>query len=181
MRRIQKKFIETCLLVLFLISLFVLASANATAQQPEPPATDNVISKNTTAETKRPAQAAPAVVAPVYKEFMGVTLGMTANDIRSKLGHLKSKGEQQDFFMFSESQTAQIVYDANGQATTISVDYLSKDADPPSPESVLGEPVQAKPDGSIFQRKRYPEAGYWVAYSRTAGDNAIVTVTIQKI
>jgi hypothetical protein len=112
---------------------------------------------------------------------MGVTLGMTADDIRSKLGHVKDKGERQDFFVFSESQTAQIVYDEKGQATIISVDYLSKDVDAPSPESVLGEPVQAKPDGSIFQRKRYPEAGYWVAYSRTAGDNPIVTVTMQKI
>ncbi len=112
---------------------------------------------------------------------MGVTLGMTANDIRSKLGHLKNKSERQDFFVFSESQTAQIVYDEKGQATIISVDYLTKNADAPSPESVLGEAVQAKPDGSIFHRKRYPEAGYWVAYSRTAGNNPIVTVTIQKI
>jgi hypothetical protein len=178
---IQRKFIESCLLVLLLISLFGLTSAQAIGQQPEAPATGNVVSKNTPAEKKQPAQPAPAVVAPVYKDFMGVTLGMTANDIRSKLGHLKNKSERQDFFVFSESQTAQIVYDEKGQATIISVDYLTKNADAPSPESVLGEAVQAKPDGSIFHRKRYPEAGYWVAYSRTAGNNPIVTVTIQKI
>ena len=178
---IKRKFSESCLLVILLTSLFILVSGRAAGQQPESPATQNVISKNTPAETKQPAQPASAVAAPVYKDFMGVTLGMSAQDIRSKLGHVKNKGERQDFFVFSESQTAQIVYDEKGQATTISVDYLSKGADAPSPESVLGEAVQAKPDGSIFQMKRYPEAGYWVAYSRTAGNNSIVTVTMQKI
>ncbi|HKO59616.1 MAG TPA: hypothetical protein VJV03_00520 [Pyrinomonadaceae bacterium] len=182
MRGIQRKFIESGLLVLLLISLFVLASAPAAGQQPAAtPATDNVISKNTPAETKQPVQPAAAVVAPVYKDFMGVTLGMAADDIRSKLGHLKNKSDRQDFFVFSETQTAQIVYDEKGHATIISVDYLSKDGNAPSPESVLGEPAQAKPDGSIYQRKRYPEAGYWIAYSRTAGDNPVITVTMQKI
>ena len=181
MLRIQKKFIEGCLLAMLLTSLFFLVT-QAAGQQPQgAPATQDVISKNTPAEAKQSVQPTSAVVAPVYKEFMGVTLGMTADDIRSKLGHLKNKSEQQDFFVFSESRTAQIVYDEKGQATIISVDYLSEDADAPSPESVLGEPAQAKPDGSIFQRKRYPEAGYWVAYSRTAGDNPIITVTMQKI
>ena len=170
---IQRKFIESCLLAMLLTSLFMV-STHAAGQQP---ATQDAISKNTSASPKP----ATATVAPVYKDFMGVTLGMSAQDIRSKLGHVKNKGERQDFFVFSESQTAQIVYDEKGQATTISVDYLSKGTDAPSPESVLGEAVQAKPDGSIFQMKRYPEAGYWVAYSRTAGNNPIVTVTMQKI
>ena len=177
---IKRRFIESCLLVILLTSLFILVSGQAAGQQPESPATQDVISKNTPAETTQPAQQATAV-APVYKEFMGVTLGMSADDIRSKLGHVKDKGDRQDFFVFSESQTAQIVYDAQGRATTISVDYINKSDEAPTPESVLGEPVQVKPDGSIFHRKRYPEAGYWVAYSRTAGDNPIVTVTIQKI
>ena len=180
MLRIQEKFIESCLLIMLLTSLFILVSTQAVGQHPESPATQDVISKNTPAETKQPAPAATAVPS-VYKDFMGVTLGMSASDIRAKLGHLKDKGERQDFFVFSESRTAQVVYDAQGQATTISFDYISKGADAPTPESVLGEPVEAKPDGSIFHRKRYPEAGYWVAYSRTAGDNPVVTVTIQKI
>ncbi|HKO43821.1 MAG TPA: hypothetical protein VJU84_11145 [Pyrinomonadaceae bacterium] len=174
---IQRKFIESCLLVILLTSLFILVSGRAAGQQP---ATQDVISKNTSAEAK-PAQPATVVASPVYKDFMGVTLGMSASDVREKFGHLKDKGERQDFFVFSESRTAQVVYDDQGKATTISVDYISKSADAPTAESVLGEPVQAKPDGSVFQLRRYPEAGYWVAYSRTAGDNPIVTVTIQKI
>ena len=177
---IRRKFIESCLLVMMLTSLFVLLSTRAAGQQPlAPPATKEAISRNTAAERKTPAQPS-TVVAPVYKDFMGVTLGMNADVIREKLGHLKNKGEGQDFFVFSDSQTAQVVYDDDGKAITISVDYL-KGAEAPTAESVLGEAVPAKTDGSMFQLKRYPEAGYWVAYSRTAGENPTITVTMQKI
>jgi hypothetical protein len=123
----------------------------------------------------------PITNAPVYQDFMGVTLGMGADEVRAKLRHLKDKGERQDFFVFSDSQSAQIVYDDKGKVIVISVDYRSKDGNAPSPESVLGEGVQPRPDGSMYQLKRYPEAGYWVAYNRTAGNDAIVTVTMQKI
>ncbi|MGI8835676.1 MAG: hypothetical protein ACR2H4_03445, partial [Pyrinomonadaceae bacterium] len=93
---------------------------------------------------------------------------------------LKNKGEHQDLFVFSETQSAQIFYD-QGKVNAISVDYVVKGGEAPTPESVLGEAVQAKPDGSMYELKRYEAAGYWVAYSRTAGDSPIVTVTMQKI
>jgi hypothetical protein len=182
MLRIQRKFIESCLLILMLTTLFLLLSLSAKGQEltNTQGTHDEIASRNKPGETKQPNETAIST-APVYKDFMGVTLGMTAEEVRAKLGHLKDKGEQQDFFVFSESQTAQIGYDKQGRATVISVDYVSKHDGTPTPESVLGETVQVKPDGSIHQLKRYPAAGYWVAYSRTAGDNPIVTVTMQKI
>lgn len=179
MSRTRRIFIEISLVLTVLTGALLLFSTTAAAQDPSVTPKQDTVSKNTAVQPNKPA--APAAVAPVYKEFMGVTLGMSAADIREKLGHLKNKGERQDFFVFSDSQTAQIVYDAEGKATTISVDYIGMNSQSPTPESVLGEPVQAKPDGSAFQLKRYPEAGYWVAYSRTAGDNPTVTVTMQKI
>jgi hypothetical protein len=182
MLKIQRRFIESCLLILLLMTLFLLASVSATAQEltNSQHVQDEVASKGERAEMKQPSETA-LTTGPVYKDFMGVTLGMGANEVRAKLGHLKDKGERQDFFVFSESQSAQVVYDDQGKVIVISVDYLSKDGNAPSPESVLGEPVQAKKDGSIYQLKRYPVAGYWVAYNRTAGDDPIVTVTMQKI
>jgi hypothetical protein len=62
----------------------------------------------------------------------------------------------------------------------ISVDYFGGDAKAPSPSEVLGEELKAKPDGSIYQLKRYPDAGYWVSYNRTAGEKPIITITMQK-
>jgi hypothetical protein len=182
MLRIQRKFIESCLLVLTLVTLFLLSSLSATAQEltTSQRTHDEVASKDESAAMKQPG-VTTIRSGPVYKEFMGVTLGMNADEVRAKLRHLKDKGERQDFFVFSDSQSAQIVYDDQGKVIVISADYVGKGGHAPSPEAVLGEAVRARPDGSIYQLKRYPEAGYWVAYNRTAGDNPIVTVTMQKL
>ncbi|MFZ0063333.1 MAG: hypothetical protein WAL47_14975, partial [Pyrinomonadaceae bacterium] len=167
MFKIQKTFIESCLMILVLTTLFFVLSVSASGQESEDPqSTDSAVaSRNERGETHQPN--VPIATAP-YKDFMGVTIGMKANQVREKLGHLKIKGEHQDFFVFSESQSAQIYYD-QGEVRAISVDYVVKGGGAPTPESVLGESVQAKPDGSIYQLKRYPAAGYWVAYSMTAG------------
>jgi len=180
MLKIQRKFIESCLLVLLLTTLFLLLSVSASGQEPADSQSTNaeVTSRTELAEVRQPNMAIDPD--PVYKDFMGVTIGMSANEVREKLGHLKDKGEHQDFFVFSESQSAQIFYD-EGKVNAISVDYIVEGGEAPTPESVLGESVQAKPDGSMYQLKRYPAAGFWVAYSRTAGDSPLVTVTIQKI
>ena len=46
--------------------------------------------------------------------------------------------------------------------------------------AVIGTDIEARPDGSLYQMKTYPQAGYWVAYSRTAGDSPMVMITMQK-
>jgi hypothetical protein len=180
MLKIQKTFIQSCLLILLVTTLFLLLTVSASGQErADPQSTDTELANRTElSEVRQPNKAIEP--APVYKDFMGVTIGMAANEVREKLGHLKDKGEHQDFFVFSESHSAQIFYD-EGKVNAISVDYLVKGGEAPTPESVLGEAVQAKPDGSMYEIKRYPAAGYWVAYSRIAGDSPIVTVTMQKI
>jgi hypothetical protein len=63
----------------------------------------------------------------------------------------------------------------------IAITYSGDDHNAPTSQAVLGEEIQAKPDGSVYELKRYPAAGYWVAYSRTAGDKPVITVTVQKL
>ena len=46
---------------------------------------------------------------------------------------------------------------------------------------VLGVEITPKKNGTIYKLVRYPDAGYWVAYSRTAGKSPIVSVTMRKI
>ena len=180
MLKIQRTFIHSCLLILLLTTLVLLLSVSANGQDPADTQSTNAGVTNGTelAEVRQPKTAIEPD--PVYKDFMGVTIGMDADEVREKLGHLKDKGEHQDFFVFSESQSAQIFY-AGGKVNAISIDYRVKGGEAPTPESVLGESVQARPDGSMYEIKRYPAAGYWVAYSRTAGDSPIVTITMQKI
>jgi uncharacterized OB-fold protein len=117
---------------------------------------------------------------PVFADYRGVKIGMTADEVRTKLDRIK-KGEGQDFIVFSERESAQIYYDADGKVTAISVDYFGDTSAAPTPDAVLGAALQAKADGSMYQLKRYPEAGYWVSYNRTAGDKPIITITMQKM
>jgi hypothetical protein len=77
----------------------------------------------------------------------------------------------------------QIRVDADKKVRFIAITYLDENKNAPKFADVFGAeiPVAEKPDGSIYNLVRYPEAGYWVAYSRTAGEKPSVTVTMQKL
>jgi hypothetical protein len=118
---------------------------------------------------------------PVFREYRGVQIGMTTEETRKKLGSPKDKGDEQDFYIFNERETAQIVYDKAHKVYVLSVDFTAGAPDVPTPKSVIGSEIQAKPDGSMYKMIRYTKAGYWVSYNRTAGDSPMVSITIQKI
>lgn len=146
--------------LLALAALFLIAPAPAAAR----------------AQAVRPAALSKAEDNPAYAEYKGVRLWMTADEVRTKLGEPASKGDDSDCYTFSESEMAQIFYDAAHKVRAVVVSYLSGG---PQPEQVLGRAVEAKPDGSQHLMIRYERAGYWVAYTRTAGESPIVTVTMQ--
>jgi hypothetical protein len=103
-----------------------------------------------------------------------------AVEVRKILGSPAYMGDVQDFYIFGEKETAQVLYD-KGQVTAISVDFMNGAKEVITPQQVFGADIDAKPDGSKYKLVRYPKAGYWVSYSRTAGETPIVTVTIQKL
>jgi hypothetical protein len=119
---------------------------------------------------------------PVFLDYRGVKLGWLADEVRKKLGNPANKGDEQDFYTFGDKETAQVLYDkATNKVNAISVDFMSGARDVITPEQVFGSDIETKPDGSKYKLVRYPKAGFWVSYSRTAGDNPIITVTIQKL
>jgi hypothetical protein len=118
---------------------------------------------------------------PVFREYRGVQIGMTAEEARKKLGTPKEKGDEQDFYVFDDSETAQVVYDKSHKVVTISADFLGGAKDVPTPKLVMGDDIQPKPDGSIYKMVRYEKAGFWVSYNRTAGASPMISITIQKI
>lgn len=118
---------------------------------------------------------------PVLKEFRGVSIGMTSDEVRKKLGNPSDKGDEQDFFVLSENETAQVVYDKAHKVMALSFDFMSGASEVPTPRVVFGTDVEAKPDGSIYKMVRYPKAGYWLSYNRTAGQQGLISVTFQRI
>jgi len=81
--------------------------------------------------------------------------------------------------VFSEKETAQIVYDAAHKVVTISVDYLGG-IGAPDYKAVVGGELERTANGSLYRIVRYESLGFWVSYNRTIGLMATVTVTIQK-
>jgi outer membrane protein assembly factor BamE (lipoprotein component of BamABCDE complex) len=118
---------------------------------------------------------------PLYSNYKGVQIGMTADEVRAKLGEPKELADAQFFYVFSEKETAQIFFDQMKKVKAISIDYIGEESGAPGCSAVVGIQVQPMADGSVYKLIRYPKLGYWVSYNRTAGTTPIITVTIQKI
>lgn len=118
---------------------------------------------------------------PLYRQYRGVQLGMTAEQVRQKLGAPKERADRQDFFAFSDAESAQVFYDPQQKVMAVTVNYLGEQSGAPTPEQVFGTPAEVKADGSIYKMVRYTQAGYFVVYSRSAGDSPLVMVAMQKI
>lgn len=116
---------------------------------------------------------------PAFHDYKGVTIGMSADEARKKLGTPQDKSDQLDFYAFSDNETAQISYDAQHQVSAIAINYIGTDK-APACKVVLGTELTARPDGSMYRLVRYPKVGYWVSYNRTAGDSPVITVMMQK-
>lgn len=119
--------------------------------------------------------------APLFQEYRAVRIGMTTDEVRKKLTNISDKSDDQDFFVFSENENAQVFYDKSKKVFAISINFLNGASEIPTPKSVFGSDLPAKSDGSCYKLVRYPKAGYWVSFSRTAGDSPLTTVTLQKI
>src|SRR6266481_5417701 len=117
---------------------------------------------------------------PAFSDFKGVRIGMTADAARKKLGSPRDKSAEQDFYVFNDTQAVQIFYDKAGAVTAISIDFMTGANAIPSAREVLGTEAETKSDGSVYKLLRYPKAGYWVSYSRTAGGSPTTTITMQK-
>ncbi len=132
-------------------------------------------------QTARNRATGPVEEAPVFHEYRGVQIGSLTDEVRKKLGTPADKGDEQDFFLFGEKETAQILYDKEHKVIAISVDFTNGANAVLTPQQVFGADIEAKPDGSKYKMVRYPKAGYWLSYNRTPGDAPLVSVTFQKI
>ncbi len=118
---------------------------------------------------------------PVFTAYKEVAIGTSASDARTKLGKPKETSDAEDYFEFSDNESVRVLYDKDKKTRAISISYSAKGISAPTPQAVLGMAVEARPDGGMFKMVEYPKQKFWVSYVRTAGDEPLVIVTMQKI
>jgi hypothetical protein len=116
---------------------------------------------------------------PLYREYRGVRLGMTAEETRAKLGAPAMMSDEQDYYVFSTNETAQIVYAAQ-KVVTISTDYTGG-IGAPDYKSVVGEGLLERPDGSLFRMVMYDSERFWVSYNKSTSMLPVVTITLSAM
>ena len=117
---------------------------------------------------------------PPYHEYKGVHIGMTLDEARKKLGNPADKSDKQDSFVFNDNESCQVYYDETKKVYAVAVTYLGGNAIP-APKAILGIDAEVKQDGSLNKLVRFPKVGYWVSYTRTAGESPMTLITLQKI
>ena len=163
---------------LILVLLFWLATAAAFGQT-----TDTKQTATTTTTEMQKSETPKAVMMPVLQNYKEVKIGMTADDVRDKLGKAKIDDKDGFYYEINDDEMVQIRLDKDKKVRLISITYTSDNKNTPKFEDIFGTSVKAEPGaaGMIYKLVRYPEASYWVAYSRTAGERPTVTVTMQKM
>jgi hypothetical protein len=116
---------------------------------------------------------------PLFSEYKGIRLGMTAQEVRAKLGDPTLKADDQDYYVISQTESAQFAYDKAQKVVTISIDYTG----PGSPDyrNVVGASIDEREDGALYKMVRYETQHFWVSYNRASGASPTVTITIQKM
>jgi hypothetical protein len=164
----KRSILNSIVIIWILIGFIVIFRADGRGRSIEHPET----APTPPAEVKPEPQSIAA--------FKGITIGMSADAVRDKLGDPKEKGDTQDYYVFSDDQSGQIIYDAQHAVSAISFDFNAKST-PPAPKEVLGVDVAPGADGAIYKMIRFPKAGYWISYNRTAGDEPMISITMQKL
>jgi hypothetical protein len=161
---------------IFFVVIFA-AACSAFAQSNEK--VENVVATNEESVAQK-----PAVSTPVLADLNGISIGMTDDEVREKLGKPATADATSMLFILDNGETLQVGLDADKKVKMAAAIYSGKDANAPEASKVLGSSLEIQPasDGKIYKRVRYPSAGYWVAYSRlNLANGPMTTITIQKI
>jgi hypothetical protein len=131
--------------------------------------------ENLKAEVKAPE--------PLIHDLLGVTIGMTAADIKKKLGKPASADATGMYFQ-KDGPDVQLQLGSDGKAEMIALMYSAGDKGAPELAQVLGPDYKPDPpqNGRIYEALRYPAAGYSIRYSRSrVGDGNMTIITMERI
>lgn len=121
---------------------------------------------------------------PVFSDYKGIKIGTHEDELLTLLD-IKPRFVDKDgyFFILAKGESAQFVLDANRNVKIISLTYSGKDSPAPTYEQVFGAdvPVKQTAPGKVFNLVNYPDAGFWVSFFSSMGENPTTTITMQKL
>ena len=169
-------------LVIPVLVVMLLITTGSTTEANAQTAGDVAVNAKNIETGQIKSETSPAPTLPLLKHYKEINIGTTADEVRDKLGKAKIDDKDGFYYEFSDDEFAQIRLGSDGKVRLISITYLTGKNAPAYAEILGGDPkTAAKADGSVYTLVRYPKAGYWVAYSRGAGEEAPVTITMQKL
>ena len=160
-----------------LIMSLILGLAAAGMAQETQPAAQQPAAPNT-------PSAAPTAAAPPIDDLHGISLGMTVDQVKQKLGKPDTSDDVSLYYDLDHGESMQIQLDADKKVRTAAAIYSGREAKAPDFADIMGPdvPLIKKENGSIYKQVRYPSDGYWVSYSKVDLDSGPMTVvTMQKI
>ena len=161
-----------------IVLTFGLCAASAVAQgQPATtPAAD------TAAKLEPPkATASKTATLPVVRSVRDVQLGMSIDDVKKKLGKPDVQDDTGLLFSLSGGDSVQIGLGEKKEVKVVAAIYAPGSKNAPSLKDIFG-PSAEDATGDTYKMERYPDAGYWLSYSRSnSQDKPIVVVTMRKI
>ncbi|HMJ09488.1 MAG TPA: hypothetical protein VK468_10810 [Pyrinomonadaceae bacterium] len=164
-----------------LVSAFSLLLVSAAIGQSHD---DQQVSETVAAAAKAKTPAVAGAPVPVVSDVKGISIGMTADEVKKALGDPQLDDATSMYFELKNGESLQLQLGDDKKVTVISAMYSGKDAKAPEITAILGPDVKAEPgeNGRIYKLVRYPSAGFWIAYSRiNSGSSPITSVTIQKL
>lgn len=147
------KFLPTCLGSAFLSSLALLLSVTEVSAQ---------------AKT-------------LLESYRGVTIGMGEAEVREKLGKNSDDFADEDTFDLSENENVRVFYSPDKKVKAMVITFSGKLEAAPLPKTVIGEAIEPNADGGMFKMVRFPSKGFWISYSRTAGEDPSIMITVHQM
>lgn len=116
-----------------------------------------------------------------FTSLRGLELGMTISQVKEKLGKPDFQDETGLVFELKDGDSVQIGLGPDKNVRTIAAIFSADSETAPSFADVFG-PDAGSVDGDVYKMERYPDAGYWVSFSRTnSKDEPVTVVTLRKI
>ena len=172
-------------LVFYLTVATVIAQEETEVKPTEAAQTTAEVMQKETAKTDIQKTEKPAVLQPMVTEYKGIKIGTTADEVRELLDEKPEVADNNGFYyIFSDREAVQISLDADKKVKMIATIYMGEKAEAPKFADVFGSEmtVEKQENGRIYQQVNYPDAGYWVSYSRIMiEEKPMVTVTMQKM